>query len=62
MRSSSLAYIAPALLAPPEGNQPSQKANTASRIMPSQNSGAARVASATGTTTPSIQVPRFQAR
>ena len=30
--------------------------------MPSQNSGAARVASAIGIATPSIQVPRFQAR
>ena len=62
MRCHSLSYMAPGLAAPPEGNHPSEKANTDSRIMPTQNSGAARVASTTGMDTPSIRLPRRQAR
>ena len=54
--------VPPGLTAPPVGNQPSWNANSASSSMPSQNSGAARVARAAGIATASAAPPRRNAR
>src|SRR5213596_2369927 len=51
-------YALPGLVAPDEGNQFSVKLNTASASMPTQNSGAARVASTAGMPHASAHDPR----